>query len=153
LAAPAAPQSVGADAQDALNALFRWSLGYDSRDEALMRSAFTDDSRFVFFLEAGGEPLVFEGIDEVMDLFLGALEGQDDLRRHVTTNPLIERVDRRTVKVTSYLVLISILASDPTPLVVLTTGVYEDTGVKREGLWRIRERILTLDGSSERPPQ
>ena len=136
-----------------LNALYTWALGYDSEDAALMRSAFTDDARFVFFLEAGGEPLIFEGIDEVMDLFLGALAGQTDQRRHVTTNPVMERIDGRTVKVTSYLVLISILASDPTPLVVLTTGVYQDTVVRRQGLWRIRERILTLDGSSERLPQ
>ena len=39
--------SVSSDAQDAL-ALYRWALGFDSHDIGLMRSAFTQDVRFIF---------------------------------------------------------------------------------------------------------
>jgi hypothetical protein len=146
----AAAPSVGADAQDILNALYRWSLGYDSRDIALMMSGFTDDPTFIF-RNFDGSVAVFEGFDAVLGLFQGALAGQTDQRRHVTTNSLMERIDRRTVKVTSYLVLCSILPTDPTSELLLTTGVYRDTVVRQGGVWRIAERDLTLDGSSARP--
>jgi hypothetical protein len=146
----AAPSSVGAEGQDVYNALSRWALGYDTRDEALMRSAFTEDARFIFRAAGGGPPGIFNGIDAIMDLFLDTLAGQTDVRRHVTANPYMEKIDGRTVKVTTYLVLISMLQSGA-DLLVLTTGIYRDTVVRRGGVWRIRERDLTLDGSSERP--
>jgi hypothetical protein len=62
----------------------------------------------------------------------------------------MEKVDRRTVSVTSYLTLISINLNDANrPLRVVTTGVYRDTVVKgRDGVWRIDVRDLTLDGPS-----
>jgi hypothetical protein len=37
----------GFSAQDPLNALAQWSLGYDSRNSALMRDAFTTDAEFI----------------------------------------------------------------------------------------------------------
>jgi hypothetical protein len=137
-------RSVSGDAQDALNALYRWSLGYDSRDVDLMRSAFTQDARFIFRPVGGvGQPTVFRGIDAVMKLFTDSLAAQTDTRRHVTTNSLVERVNQRTVKVTSYLTLIII---DKGVLRVQATGVYRDLVVARKaGDWRIKERDLTLD--------
>jgi hypothetical protein len=131
--------------QDALNTLYRWALGYDERDSDLMRDTFTEDARFVFFLAEGGEPIVFEGIEAVMGLFEGSLAAQNDKRRHVTTNPIVERIDRTTVRITSVLTLLVI--ADPTqPPVLQSTGVYVDTLVyERDGVWRIRERQLTLD--------
>jgi hypothetical protein len=157
LVAPAAvagatPPSVGNDAHDVLNALYKWSLGYDSRDEALMMSAFSDDPTFIFRTHTGSET-TFEGFRAVRDLFRGALAGQTDQRRHITTNPVMDRRDRRTVKVTSYLLLVSIELDDTQPpdrgLRVVTTGVYRDTVVKgRDGVWRIDVRDLTLDGPS-----
>jgi hypothetical protein len=135
--------SVGAEAQDALNALFRWSLGYDERDVDLMRTAFTHDARFVLHPPDGADPLVFTGIDAVMKLFTDSLAAQTDLRRHVTTNPLVERLGHRILRVTSNLTLIVI---DEGVLRVQSTGIYRDVVVRGpDGTWRIRERDLTLD--------
>ena len=133
------------EAQDPLNTLAQWSLGYDSRNSALMRDAFTEDSRFIYRSPAFAEPLVFEGIDAVMVLFEDALASQTDQRRHAISTHLVERVNKRTVKITSYLTLL--VAATPTaPPVVQTTGVYRDTLVlQRDGKWRIQERDLTLD--------
>jgi hypothetical protein len=145
-------RSVGEDAQDVLNALYRWALGYDTRDVPLMMSGFTHTPTFIYRPHIG-EPSVFDTLQEVQGLFEGALAGQNDLRRHITTNSLMEREDRRTVKVTSYLLLISIELDDTTEpdrgLRVVTTGIYRDTVVKgRDGVWRIDVRDLTLDGPS-----
>jgi hypothetical protein len=111
-----------------------------------MRSAFTDDAKFTLRPPGRAAPLVFVGIDAVMKLFTDALAEQHDLRRHVTTNPLVERLGRRALKVTSYLTLIII---EEGVLRVQTTGVYRDVVVPAgDGEWRIRERGLTLDAPS-----
>jgi len=68
--------SVSSDAQDAL-ALYRWALGFDSHDIGLMRSAFTQDVRFIFRPVGGvGQPTIFEGIDAVMKLFTDSFAAQ-----------------------------------------------------------------------------
>lgn len=127
-----------------------WALGFDTEDEDMMRNSFTEDARFVFHLSTGGDPLIFEGIDEVMDLFLGSIAAQtpDEQRRHVTTNVVIEQHAARTATVTSYLTLL--IAFSPTDHPTLqSTGIYTDTVVKeRDGVWRISERILELDTPS-----
>ena len=138
------------DADDAIVPLHKWSLGFDEEDAEMMRDAFTEDARFVFYLSTGGDPLIFEGIDEVMDLFLGAIAGQEpeEVRRHVLTNSLVERLDRETVKITSYLTLLVSYSRTEHPT-LLSTGVYTDTVVfEADGVWRIQERQLRLDTPS-----
>ena len=133
------------NAQDPLNTIAQWSIGYDSRNSALMRDSFTRDARFIYRSPAFSEPLVFEGIDAVMALFEDALAGQTDQRRHAVSTHLVERVDRNTVRVTSYLTLL-VIANPTTNPVLQSSGVYRDTLVlQRDGKWRIKVRDLTLD--------
>ena len=132
-------------AQDPLNTLAQWSLGYDSRNSAMMRDAFTRDARFIYRSPAFSEPLVFEGIDEAMALFEEALETQTDQRRHAISTHLVERVNRTTVRITSYLTLL-VITSPTTNPVVQSSGIYRDTLVlQRDGKWRIKVRDLTVD--------
>jgi hypothetical protein len=130
--------------------LFEWALGFDEEDEAMMRDAFTPDADFYFYLSTSDDPIVFEGREAVMDLFLGAIADQtpDEQRRHVTTNVVVDPIDRHTATVTSYLSLM--VSLDPTqPPELRATGVYTDTVVLgRDGEWRIKERILRLDTPS-----
>jgi hypothetical protein len=138
------------DTYEVSEPLFRWALGFDEEDEAMMRDAFTEDAAFVFFLSTGGDPLIFEGIDAVMALFLGAIADQTptEQRRHVTTNVLVERVDRRTAIVTSYLTLLVSPNPNESPE-LRSSGVYTDTVVlESDGEWRIQERQLRLDTPS-----
>jgi hypothetical protein len=137
--------------QDVFDTLHQWALGYDEHSLPmeerlhLMRDAFTEDAVFIYGSPAFAEPIVFEGIESLMGLFVGALESQDDVRRHVMSNSMVERLDRRTVRVTSYLTLLVI--ADPAGVPVLqSTGVYRDTLVlESDGKWRIKERDLRLD--------
>ena len=133
------------DSQDVLDTLYQWAEAYDENDPDLMRDAFTDDATFVYASPAFEEPLVFEGIEELMGLFIDALESQHDQRRHVMSTSRIERIDRRTVQVTSYLTLL-VVADPADGPIVQSTGVYRDTLVlERDGKWRIQVRDLQLD--------
>lgn len=156
IAAPPQNQGVGAgvfDDDDVLRTLNEWALGYDDQTldydtrVAMMADAFTADGSFIY--DATGFHAEFHGIDEVVALFEGALAGQSDVRRHVMTNSVVERVDRRTAEVTSYLTLFA--TADPSgPPALVATGIYRDVlKLESDGKWRIQVRHLTLDG----PPQ
>ena len=140
----------GLDVNAVAEPLFEWALAFDEENEAMMRDAFTEDARFVFYLSTSDDPLVFEGREAVMDLFLGAIADQTptEQRRHVVSNVLVDRTGKRTATVTSYLTLL--IAPDPSTSPELrATGVYTDTVVReRDGQWRIRERVLRLDTPS-----
>lgn len=136
------------DAQGPLNAIATWAHGFDSEDTDMFMSAFTDDPTFVFHLEPGADPFVFEGRDAVLELFEGAIDDQvpDEVRRHVTTNHLVEQVDRDTARVTSYLTLLQVVQGESEDPAVISNGVYTDTIVRgSDGVWRIDRRELVLD--------
>lgn len=136
------------DAQGPLNAIATWSHGFDSDDTDMFMSAFTDDPTFVFATSPDAEPFVFEGREAVRDLFIGAIEDQvpGEIRRHVTTNHLVEQIDRDTARVTSYLTLLQSVEGESEDPAVISNGVYTDTIVRGpDGTWRIDRRELVLD--------
>ncbi|HLV59755.1 MAG TPA: nuclear transport factor 2 family protein [Natronosporangium sp.] len=151
---PGHSQGVGAfDEEDVLRTLNRWALAYDDHTLdmetrlAMMEDCFTDDASFIY--DATDFHAEWHGIDEVMALFEGALASQNDVRRHVMTNSIVERVDRRTAHVTSYLTLVVVADPHGAPEVV-SSGIYRDTvKLEKDGVWRIQVRHLTLDT----PPQ
>lgn len=136
------------DSQGPLNAIATWSHGFDADDADMMMEAFTKDPTFVFTLAGADEPLpAFEGRDAVEALFTDAIADQapDEVRRHVTTNHLVEQVGRRTARVTSYLTLLQ-STDDSLDPDVIANGVYTDTIVQgRDRVWRIDRRELVLD--------
>lgn len=136
------------DSQGPLNAIALWTHAYDADDADLMMEAFTDDPTFVFTLAGADEPLpAFEGRDAVEALFTDAIADQapDEVRRHVTTNHLVEQVGPRTAQVQSYLTLLQSTDASLDPDVI-ATGVYTDTIVLgRDRVWRIDRRELVLD--------
>lgn len=141
-----APRSF--DSQGPLNAIALWAHGFDADDVDLAMEAFTDDPTFVFTLANADEPLPpFEGFQAVRDLFAGAIADQllDEDRRHVTTNHLVEQIDPRTARVTSYLTLLQNTSASEDPDVI-STGVYTDIVVRgADQIWRIERRELVLD--------
>ncbi len=135
------------DSQGPLNAVALWTHAFDADDVDLMMEAFTDEPTFVFTLADGTELPAFEGGDAVEALFTGAIADQapDEVRRHVTTNHLVEQVDPHTAVVRSYLTLLQSTDASLDPDVI-ATGVYTDTIVRgTDGVWRIDRRELVLD--------
>lgn len=135
------------DSQGPLNAVALWTHAFDDDDVDLMMDAFTNDPTFVFTLSDGTELPPFEGRDAVESLFAGAIADQapDEVRRHVTTNHLVEQVNAKTARVRSYLTLLQSTDASLDPDVI-ANGVYTDTIVRgRDGVWRIDRRELVLD--------
>lgn len=135
------------DSQGPLNAVALWTHAFDDDDVDLMMEAFTNDPTFAFTLADGTELPPFEGRDAVEALFTGAIADQapDEVRRHVTTNHLVEQVNAKTARVRSYLTLLQSTDASLDPDVI-ANGVYTDTIVRgRDGVWRIERRELVLD--------
>ena len=122
--------------------LSRSAFGYDERQLDILQACFTDDASMVVRI-AGGEPVgPFEGRKNIMQLMTDSMDAQSDKRRHVISNIFFESEDENTVSVNSTLTL---YASENSQIKLLSSGIYRDTVVKRNGAWQISRRQLDLD--------
>jgi hypothetical protein len=117
---PAAPASgVNAvvrelqDRAEILDALYRFGLGQDLKDEALFASAFTPDAELDFRPAAakwGGRPPVMSGRDVIVTTVLTMFTGRVDTT-HQVTNPRIA-VDGDTARLTALVEAQHLLTAD-----------------------------------------
>ena len=132
-----------ADHSGILNTLGKWAYGYDTPDMDAMAECFTKDAVLTMTIAGGDLIGPFEGIDAVMKLFKDSLEGQNDQRRHITTNTFVAEDGGSTATVRSVLMLLAIAEGK---LAVLSSGTYEDRMVREaDGVWRIAKRHIALD--------
>lgn len=135
-----------ADRQAIENTLASWALGYDEGDVPRMANCFTQDATMVMDIGLPGADQErmgpYVGHAEVMGLFTSHQGEQQDQRRHVTTNVVVDDETDTSASTTSYLVLTVV---ESNVLRLQATGVYRDKFVLDEGTWRIRERHLQLD--------
>jgi len=122
--------------------LASWALGYDERDVPRMIACFAPEATMV--LNIGGTETLgpYVGRDAVIKHMTDHHEIQDDQRRHLVTNAVIEDVTADEAKVTSYLTLI---VTDGDGVRLQATGVYRDRFVHNESGWQIAYRHLDLD--------
>ena len=124
------------------NVLNRYSIAYDDNDMAEMADTFTDDAVLTMRIADGDLIGPFEGKEAVMKLMTDSLAGQNDQRRHVTTNMVVRKETDDSALVSSYLTLIQV--KDGTAK-VLSTARYDDE-LRREGdAWRFTKRHIQLD--------
>ena len=114
-------------------------------DERLMddlEDCFATDARLEIII-AGGDPVVFEGRDNIMGLMRDSAATQTDVRRHVTTNTfLTPESDSNSLFATSNL---TITAVENGAIRLVTSGYYKDTIVRQEDGLRISVRRIELD--------
>ena len=124
------------------NLLNRYSLAYDKPDMDVMAGTFTDDA--VMSLRIAGGDLIgpFDGKEAIMKLMTDSLASQNDQRRHLVTNLVIDDETDDSATATSYLTLISVADGTAT---LLSTAVYEDQLRKDGGAWRFAKRHIELD--------
>lgn len=127
---------------DIENLLNRYSLAYDRNDMPAMAATFTDDA--VMTLKIGDGDLIgpFDGKEAIMKLMTDSLASQNDQRRHLVSNLVIEKETEQDASVVSYLTLIAIADQKAT---LLSTAVYEDDLRKDDGEWRFTRRHIALD--------
>jgi len=123
------------------NALHRYAIGYDDGNFSLVENSFTADAVLSMRI-AGGELIgPFEGIEQIMKLMRDSAHSQDDQRRHVTTNVIIDANDDSATSV-SYLTIFSARGGS---LTALSTGKYEDELVRTADGWKLSKRHIALD--------
>lgn len=125
------------------NVLNRYSIAYDDNDMAEMADTFTDDAVLTMRIADGDLIGPFEGKEAVMKLMTDSVAGQDDQRRHVTTNMVVRKETDDSAVVSSYLTLIQVKDGAAK---VLSTARYDDE-LRREGdgAWRFTKRHIQLD--------
>jgi ketosteroid isomerase-like protein len=124
------------------NLLNRYSLAYDRNDMPAMAGTFTDDA--VMSLRIGDGDLIgpFDGKEAIMKLMTDSLASQNDQRRHLVSNLVIDKETDDAATVVSYLTLISIADGKAN---LLSTAVYEDELTRDGGEWRFTKRHIQLD--------
>ncbi len=123
------------------NTLNRWALGYDDNDWALVADCFTDDAVFSMRIAEGEIIGPFEGREAIVAMMREASHSQEDQRRHVTSNLIIEEHGDKATSV-AYLTLFSARNGTLTPL---STGKYQDELVHTNAGWKLAKRHIALD--------
>ncbi len=118
-----------------LDAVARYSWGYDERDLPTLSGVFTEDAVWDGSV-AGAVPIgPYKGRTEILEWLKGHMAAQPDQRRHCALNQLVTRQDRTTAQVLAYLLLTSAQGS---AVHVVTTGFYRvDLRKSGDGTWLI----------------
>ncbi|MCZ4500270.1 MAG: putative aromatic ring hydroxylating dioxygenase beta subunit [Marmoricola sp.] len=123
------------------NLVFAYARAYDGRDLDGLLGCFVEDATFAWEIANGQTGGPYEGRDAIVASNKASLDSQNDTRRHVMTNVLIEG-SGETRSVSSYMTL---FAHQEGQLRPLTTGVYTDTVVRQDGRWQFHSRHLLCD--------
>ena len=124
--------------------LSRAAHGYDERDIGMLGDCFATDAQMSMRI-AGGELIgPFESRQGIMKLMTDSMTAQSDRRRHVVSNIFFSATGEDSATVSSNL---SLFATENATTRLITTGVYTDDVVKRDGSWQIARRHLELDAA------
>jgi SnoaL-like domain len=133
------------DIQDKLSIqdlLARASYALDTRDMATLAQCFAADAVLEISIKGvAGEPR-FTGRTEIMGLMQNAADTQTDVRRHVTTNILIESASPTSARSIANLTLTAV---ENGQIRLVTSGYYKDSIVRENGVWVIGKRRIELD--------
>lgn len=133
---------MSSSSRDAIvNTLNRYTLGMDDNDWSLVAECFTADAMLSMRVADGELIGPFEGRDAILAMMREASWSQEDQRRHVTSNFIIEEYGTKATNV-AYLTLFS--ACNGT-LTSLSTGKYQDELVHTNAGWKLAKRHIALD--------
>ena len=125
-----------------IDALYRFGLGQDLKDEELFASAFAADAELDFRPAAakwGGKPPLMSGRDTIVSTILGMFTGRVDTT-HQVTNPRIT-IDGDTARLTALVEAQHLLTADPTKHALLKNP-YDVELVRDRDRWVIRRLVI-----------
>jgi hypothetical protein len=129
-----------ADRDLARESALRYSYAYDERRLDVLRSLLTADAKFSISI-SGAAVHTEAGRDTVVAWLSGIMDGQDDQRRHMVSNVIIEDINAENAVITTYLAVFSIKETAQ----LATTGFYRFDLVKQDSIWRISHIFDGLD--------
>jgi hypothetical protein len=124
------------------NLMGRYTHAYDFDRLDEMKAFFTEDATMTLQIGDGDPVGPFRGSDAIIQMMRDAHAGQDDRRRHVMSNLVLDDVTDTTARAVSYLTL---LAVQDGQVRLLSTATYEDELVRRDGRWLFTRRHIELD--------
>jgi 3-phenylpropionate/cinnamic acid dioxygenase small subunit len=123
--------------------LARSAYGLDVKDLDSLQACFREDANFNLAIAGLPEASRFEGREQIMSLFKGALDDQTDERKHVISNIWFSEAAADSATVVSYL---SLFATENGATNLITTGLYTDQVIRSDGgEWLMVDRDLKLD--------
>lgn len=143
LAAPrAVPETLQevADRDLARESALRYSYAYDERRLDILSALLTPNAKFSLSI-SGGDVHTESGRETVVKWLSGIMDGQDDQRRHLVSNVIIEDITDSTAVVVTYLAVYSVKETAQ----LATTGFYRFELAKEGRVWLISHIFDGLD--------
>ena len=123
------------------NTIHRWALGVDDRDIDMLSQCLADNAELSILVRGGDLIGPFVGREAILDLVYATWHHQDDRRRHLLSNIIID-CDEHRATASAYLTIVSI--SDGV-VRILSTAQCRDELSQCDGGWKIAKRLLNLD--------
>ena len=123
--------------------LARSAYGYDERDLELLASCFSEDAEMTMCIAGGDVVGPFKGRDQLRKMFENAMNGQQDIRRHVISNIFFGELEGAPVVYSN----LTLLATENGDTSLISSGIYTDHVELSQSGWVIKKRHLDLDSS------
>lgn len=124
--------------------IYRYGWAYDERDRALFADCFVDDSVWEGNVMGGTPVGPFVGREAIVEWNTAFWNEQDDQRRHIFSNVIVDDLDGLHATAHAYLLLTSAVHSAMTPV---TTGAYRIDVLKESDAWRIKHLTSSFDAA------
>jgi len=122
--------------------LSRAAYALDEQDLEMLGACFAPEAEFRMQI-AGNPPIPpFVGHAAIMELMRNAMATQTDKRRHVVSNIFFAAEGDSEVRVVSNLTL---FGTENGVIRLISTALYRDRAVRRDGRWLLAERSIELD--------
>ena len=122
--------------------LSRAAYALDEQDLEMLGACFAPEAEFRMQI-AGNPPIApFIGHAAIMELMRNSMATQTDKRRHVVSNIFFAAEGDTEVRVVSNLTL---FGTENAVIRLISTALYRDRVVRRDGRWLLAERNIELD--------
>jgi len=136
------------EAESAVNRLLiqeafsRWGIAHDEAQLDVIRSLFTKDAKLIVLLGSKDPIDSAEGQDEIVRTVGNSLQQQQDQRRHVITNIVIDRLTEKEASAVAY----GIVAISKDGLSLGASVIYSaDLRREADGVWRFSKFVIGMD--------
>jgi ketosteroid isomerase-like protein len=136
------------EARDALDRLeiaervYRYGWGFDERDRELLGDCFTDDAVWEGNIMGQISVGPFEGRAKIVEWLATFWDEQDDQRRHIFTNLIVQDLTKDTATAHAYLLLTATSEATTRPV---TNGPYRFELVRHDDSWRLARLVAGFD--------